>query len=679
MAVSITAVTNNNSNFTLLYQEFLEKYYKDEINRVAGKVAAGEKNTALFINVLKDLIIFNESKLAEELFENPSAAIEAAKAALENIDNIHDVSLEKCQIRFINLPRTRLRRIRDLRASDLNKFISVEGIVRVITSVQFKTTVAAFVCRSCSKTVYIDVDLLSKKIKKPATCKCGSNDYARVTEKDEKVDIQFITIQDYFEDLRAGESPAKLECLATADLVGKILPGQRVRLNGVLQTDEKERKIFIINSIEKLESDYEEVDITEEDIQKIKELSADKDIYRKLTASIAPTIEGYNEIKLAIALQLFGSERRQLNDGKTVRGDIHVLLVGDPSTAKSDLISRIKDIAPRAIYAAGKAATKGGLTAIANRDERTGEWRLEAGALVLADKGIVVIDEFDKMSNEDRQSIHTALEQQYIDVAKAGLNERLLTRCTVLAAANPKFGRFDKYLPIAEQIDLDPAILSRFDLIFVITDDIDFEKDRRVAEKITENIYSDKDVELEIDRELLRKYIAYAKKTVKSFKITEEARNKVISFYLNLRARSKQEGALSVCARHLEAIYRLANASARVRLSDTVTVEDVERAIQLVEKSLEQIAVDPETGQIDIDYAYTGTSKSQRDKIVVIVRIIEELQFKTVKGAPEEMILERAEEQGIDREKAKEILEKLKERGKVYSPKKGHFRTVGGD
>lgn len=212
-----------------------------------------------------------------------------------------------------------------------------------------------------------------------------------------------------------------------------------------------------------------------------------------------------------------------------MRGEIHTLLIGDPSTAKSDLLSRIKDIAPRVVYATGKGVTGAGLTAVATRDERTGEWVLDGGALVLADKGIAVIDELDKMSSDDRKSIHTALEQGYIDVAKANINARLMTRCSVIAAANPKYGRFDKTAPITNQIDIDSALLTRFDLIFLIFDKADEERDLKIAETIASNIYDD-NINLEIDRDFLRKYIIYARKHVKNFKITEEAKKIVKRF-----------------------------------------------------------------------------------------------------------------------------------------------------
>jgi len=403
-------------------------------------------------------------------------------------------------------------------------------------------------------------------------------------------------------------------------------------------------------------------------------------------------------VKLAIALQLFGGVPKKLPDGTEIRGDIHILLVGDPGVAKSQLLRYVHRIAPRSVYTTGKGTTTAGLTATAVRDEIDGRWTLEAGALVLADKGIALVDEIDKMRNEDRSALHEAMEQQTISVAKAGINATLKARCALLGAANPKYGRFDKYTPIAEQIDLSPTLLSRFDLIFVMTDEPDEERDTALAKHILDthelgeklakfkNVVASGlskealEVEAEkvkplIDPELLRKYIAYAKRTVFPV-LTEEAKQKIIEFYLSMRGRVKENSPVPITARQLEALIRLAEASARIRLSDRITAEDVERVIRITRKSLEQIAIDPETGEIDIDYAFSGTSKSQRDRILTIKKIVEDLEKEFEKGVPEKEILEEAEKRGIDRAKARELLYKMRERGELYCPRPDHYRVV---
>jgi len=337
-------------------------------------------------------------------------------------------------------------------------------------------------------------------------------------------------------------------------------------------------------------------------------------------------------------------------------------------------------------------------TATAVRDELDGRWTLEAGALVLADKGIALVDEIDKMRPDDRSALHEAMEQQTISVAKAGINAVLKARCALLGAANPKYGRFDRYTPIAEQINLSPTLLSRFDLIFVLTDDPNPERDRMLAEHILKthelgeklekmrNVVSEYSKQLDpeikkvspvIDPDLLRKYIAYAKRTVFPV-LSEEAKKKIIEFYVGMRGKVKENSPVPITARQLEALVRLAEASARMRLSDTVEPEDVDRVLKIMKRSLEQIAVDPETGEIDIDYAFSGTSKTQRDRIIVIKRIIEELEKEYEKGVPENVIIEEAEKRGIEKAKAREILLKLREKGELYCPKVDHYKIVHG-
>ncbi|WP_380681722.1 LAGLIDADG family homing endonuclease [Salinigranum sp. GCM10025319] len=368
----------------------------------------------------------------------------------------------------------------------------------------------------------------------------------------------------------------------------------------------------------------------------------------------------------------------------------------------SQLLSYIRHIAPRSVYTSGKGSCSAGLTAAAVRDDFGDgqQWTLEAGALVLADQGIAAVDELDKMRSEDRSAMHEALEQQSISISKAGINATLKSRCSLLGAANPKYGRFDQYEPIGEQIDLEPALISRFDLIFTVTDKPDEEKDGRLADHILQTNYAGElntqrtrmtnsnftqeevdaateEVEPAIDPDLLRKYIAHAKRNCYPT-MTEEARAAIREFYVDLRARGADEDApVPVTARKLEALVRLAEASARVRLSDTVEAQDAERVIEIVRSCLEAIGVDPETGEFDVDMVEAGTSKSQRDRIKNLRQLISTLEEEFEEGAPVDEVLDRAEsELGLDRAKAESEIEKLRRKGEVYEPRQDHLRTT---
>src|SRR5256885_3069954 len=240
-----------------------------------------------------------------------------------------------------------------------------------------------------------------------------------------------------------------------------------------------------VNSVEKEQVEFEEIEDTEDDARLIREAGASPDIFRMITASIAPSLYGMHVEKEALALQLFSGVPKLMPDGRRIRGDIHVLMVGDPGVGKSELLSYMSRLSPRGIYATGKAASAAGPTAAAVRDEfGEGRWTLEAGALVLADLGLAAIDEIEKMNPQDRSAIHEAMEQQRISVAKAGITAVLQARCAVLAAANPKFGRFDEHKYISEQIDLPPALLSRFDIIFSMIDRPQSDRDRELAEHV---------------------------------------------------------------------------------------------------------------------------------------------------------------------------------------------------
>jgi replicative DNA helicase Mcm len=272
---------------------------------------------------------------------------------------------------------------------------------------------------------------------------------------------------------------------------------------------------------------------------------------------------------------------------------------------------------------------------------------------------------------------HGLILHNTITVAKAGINATLNTRCSILACANPRRGRFDKHESIVDQIDLDPPLLSRFDLIFVVLDEPDEFRDKMIAEQILSDNLEEKTPI--ISPELFKKYVLFARNEIKDIKLTEEAEQKILEFYIDLRKMSKEQGAIAITARQLEALRRLTEASAKVRLSNVATAEDAERAIRIFKKSLEQIAIDPETGKMDIDYAISGVSATQRDRIAVIKNIVKELEDSSDWGAPEEEILERAEKAGIDKEKAKETLEKLKQKGELYSPRYGYYRVAGYD
>lgn len=651
------------------------------------------------------------NQLAFELLRSPGKVIGDIKDAISQnkLIKLKDgKEPERLNIRFTNLPQKTA--VRDIRAEQINTFVAVEGIIRKTTEVRPRIVSAVFRCRSCGKLT----DPVSQgygQFDEPDFCpNCERKTRLDlVMNRCQFIDTQKLRVQESPEGLRGGEQPQTLDVDATDDLTGLVAPGDRVVVNGILRSVQRvnygqKSTLFDIylecNSIEIAEKEFAEIAITEEDETEIKALARDPMIYKKITRSIAPTIYGTDDVKEAIALQLFGGIPKEMPDGSRLRGDIHVLLVGDPGIAKSQILRYVVKLSPRGIYTSGKSSTSAGLTATAVKDEfGDGRWTLEAGALVLADMGIAAVDEMDKMAKEDRSALHEAMEQQSISVAKAGITATLKSRCALLGAANPKLGRFDQFVPIAEQINMPPSLLSRFDLIFVMTDQPEAERDgaianhiiktHRVGELIKQHEYSplpDVDEEYiqralapvtpDIEPGLLRKYIAYAKRTCFPI-LSEGAKEALISYYMRLRNLASGNKPVPVTARQLEALVRLSEASARMRLSDTVDTEDTDRVLRIVDACLRQVAYDAESGSFDIDKLVTGVPKSRRDIIRSVKETIRNLSDDSGGQAKIDEVIDILVQQGFSRDRVEEVIEHLKRGGELLEPRHGLIKVIG--
>ncbi|MFC7237173.1 minichromosome maintenance protein MCM [Natronosalvus rutilus] len=695
-----------NSELVDAFEQFFRNYYDNEIKQLAQRYPNEQRSLSVD---WQDLYRFDPD-LADDFLNQPEQLQRYAEEALRLYDLPIDVSLGQAHVRIHTLPDTESPEIREIRARHMNTLVQVRGIVRKATDVRPKIEEAAFECQLCGTLSRIPQS--TGDFQEPHECQgCERQGPFRVNfDQSEFVDSQKLRIQESPEGLRGGETPQAIDVNIEDDITGEVTPGDHVSAVGVLRLEQQgnqQEKSPIFDfymegmSVQVDEEQFEDMDITDEDKKQIYEISQREDVYEDMVGSIAPAIYGYEEEKLAMMLQLFSGVTKQLPDGSRIRGDLHMLLIGDPGTGKSQMLGYIQNIAPRSVYTSGKGSSSAGLTAAAVRDDFGDgqQWTLEAGALVLADQGIAAVDELDKMRPEDRSAMHEALEQQRISVSKAGINATLKSRCSLLGAANPKYGRFDHYEPISEQIDLEPALISRFDLIFTVTDQPDEEKDRNLAEHIlttnyagelttqqrempqldvsTEEIESmTEEVDPVIDADLLRKYIAYSKQNCHP-RMTQEAREAIRDFYVDLRSKGTDEdAAVPVTARKLEGLVRLSEASARIRLSDTVEEEDATRVIEIVRSCLQDIGVDPETGEFDADIVEAGTSKSQRDRIKNIKQLISDVEEEYDEGAPIDVVLERANEIGMDQSKAEHEIEKLKQKGEVYEPSTNNLRTT---
>ncbi len=675
------------------FQNFFESKYSADIMRIADNYP----DEMSLYTPYQELVMFFGDDFPRFILNNPKRSFAIAEEVMLDIAGQEEKDME-LHFRIIELPQPRNKTIRNLRAEDLAKFIGVDGLARKVTEVRPRLSVAAFQCLSCGEITYEHQKSQSMDV--PSGCpNCGKESgkkakFLHLLEESEFKNYQNIEIQESPEGLRGGDQPQRLRGWIEDDLVGRISPGDRITINGILDgtpkrgrggTESRTFDIFMrVNSIEVKEYEYEEVELQKEDKEKIEEVGSNPRIFSKIVSSIAPSIYGLPMEKTGLALQLFGGVRKIMPDEQKIRGDIHVLLVGDPGTAKSQLLRYISDLSPRGMYTSGKGSTGAGLTAAAVREEVMGEsrWILEAGTLVLADKGIAAVDELDKMRDEDRSSMHEAMEQQSISVAKAGINARLNSRCALLGAANPQYGRFEIHENISQQINLPPPLISRFDLIFALMDRPDKTKDKAIAEHILkthqagEELQNEPELEKEekqyFSKDFLRKYIAYTKSI--SPIMTEESMDKLEDFYLNIRTSGSDSNTIPITARQLESLIRLSEASARAHLREKVVKEDAERAINVTEYFLRQVA-STESG-LDIDMVAAEYGSSERTLVHQLSDIIDELDRIHEGGVPEKEIIEEAEKKGYTRESVKKELSRMGNRGQIYSPIPGKYRKT---
>ncbi|MFP4000486.1 MAG: minichromosome maintenance protein MCM [Candidatus Natronoplasma sp.] len=679
-------------------EKFVDLFEDEEFHSELIKVADNYPDEkSLFVTYNDITLFFEDLDFPRYVVKNPKIALEQGEEAIKEVlgSPYEDVHIH---LRLTDLSESRKRMIRALRSDDLSSYLAIDGLVRKTTEVRPRISEAAFRCMSCGTDFKIEQD--GGNIDEPIECAgCGKSsnktNFALLKDKSEFKDFQNIEIQESPEELRGGEQPQRLKGWVKHDLVGEVSPGDRITLNGVLEGRPKKKgktsqsRVFDIymdvNGIEVKEYEFEDLELSEEDRKKIEAESEDPRIFSRIVNSIAPSIHGLRKEKIGLALQLFGGVRKEMPDGTVTRGDIHILLVGDPGTAKSQLLRYISELSPRGMYASGKGSTGAGLTAAAVREDVMGEsqWVLEAGTLVLADGGIACVDELDKMRSEDRSAMHEAMEQQSISVAKAGINATLNSRCAVLGAANPEYGRFEVHENISQQIDLPPPLISRFDLIFALIDQPDKEKDSRIAEHILslheegERIEKkgaeiEKEFIPEFDKEFLRKYIAHAK--TKSPVMTDNAIEKLEDFYLNLRE-TGSEDSIPVTARQLESLVRLAEASARAHLREQVTEEDAERAIDVTNHFLQKVA-STESGELDIDMVSSSVSHSERTLMSQIRDIIRAKSEVHDGGVPEDDLLEEAESRGFSREEVRKELDRMRTNGEIYNPSQGKYKLA---
>ncbi len=652
------------------------------------------KNAKFIIVDYNDLVI--EPEIEHIFSTDPDRVLNAFSRAIKEalqtrFPDYAEKIKDEVRVRIVNYPLQ--RSLRQINAETIGNISSVSGMVVRASEVKPLAKELVFVCPDEHQTKVIQLKGMDVKI--PIVCdnpSCKHRDFELKPEASKFIDFQILRLQELPEDLPPGQLPHYIDVTIRQDLVDNARPGDRIILTGIVRVEQESiagitrghsglyRLRIEGNNIEflggrgsKTSRKIEREEVSPEDEKMIKTLAQSPNVYQRLIDSFAPHIQGQSLIKEAILLLIVGSTQRLLGDGSKIRGDINVFLVGDPGTAKSEMLKFCARIAPRGLYTSGRGSTAAGLTAAVVRD-KTGIMMLEAGAVVLGDQGLVCIDEFDKMKPEDRSALHEVMEQQSASIAKGGIVATLNARTSILAAANPMYGKYDPFKNITENVNLPIPLLTRFDLIFVVRDIPGREKDEKIARHIIElHTPQGTDKRSVIDVDILTKYLSYAKRS--SPDLTKEAEEKILEYYLQMRNVESEE-MITVTPRQLEGIIRLSTARARLLMKDKVEEEDAERAIFLIQSMLQDAGVDVNTGKVDLG-VLQGRPRSEVSKMQLFMDVLKSMEGDNKVAVEERAFVKELEKtEKFTEEEARNYIRRMLREASIYESKPGHYNRV---
>jgi len=689
--------------------KFLNNYYRNEVGKLAQHYPNEQQSLLVRYN---DLFQFDR-EIAEDYLDKPDQLGEYLDEALHNFDLPADIDLRggkddpAATVRVVGLPDQHTHYPGHFSPTDVaGQEVAIEGEVVLTSEVRPRVTDAAFECQRCGTMSYIPQE--GSGFQEPHECDgCERQGPFQVNhDQSEFIDSQRVRVQEPPSVAGGSGSDITVE-LEGEEMTDVLEVGDELKVPGTVHLQQRtngqektaEFDVYLDgHAIELSDSDQRELDIDSEERAEIQDLAGGEegDPLDLAAASLAPKIFGHDHIKRALILAMVGGHRVVGGSATADRGNFHVLKLGDPGTAKSKLGEAAAAVAPRSVSISGKNASQVGITATAVRDETNdGEWTLKPGAFVKANKGMVWLDEIDDMDAEIRTSMLEPMSNQKINVSKAGINANLSTECAVIAAGNPKYGRFDPYEPIADQFEFDSPLLSRFDLIFTVSDQPDPDKDEQILDHMSMNrelrkrlevapeTISDEEkeqVEAPVEPELLRKWIALAKQQPAPITADREVRKRYQREFHEIRAANgyEDDSTVPITFRAWEAVLRIAEAAAKFELSKTIEKRHFETSMSLVRRSMEDYGVNEE-GEFDADVVENGGSMSQKKRMETITETVREMQPDSG-GVPLGRILDELEEEGINRRTAKDEItdrkSQLRKKGHIYSPTEGTYRAT---